>query len=150
MRPILFLLSLITYLTSHGQCDSSMWKHVYNIHHLLVEKKCITVAGIVKKVKREKDGDYHIRLKIMGNQDSLLNSKNISEQDTCLVVEIICACEVKQQDAVSACNGYVNTLRIPRKGERIRVTGVYVLDNEHGWMEIHPVTSIVRVYPADF
>jgi hypothetical protein len=25
---------------------------------------------------------------------------------------------------------------------RVRVTGPYVLDREHGWREIHPVTSL--------
>jgi hypothetical protein len=27
-------------------------------------------------------------------------------------------------------------------GERIRITGTYVLDADHGWMEIHPVSGL--------
>jgi hypothetical protein len=28
------------------------------------------------------------------------------------------------------------------KGKHVRITGAYVTDMEHGWNEIHPVTSI--------
>jgi hypothetical protein len=30
-------------------------------------------------------------------------------------------------------------------GRHVTVTGVYVTDMEHGWNEIHPVTSIVVI-----
>jgi hypothetical protein len=29
------------------------------------------------------------------------------------------------------------------KGKHVEITGAYVTDVEHGWNEIHPVTSIV-------
>jgi hypothetical protein len=28
-------------------------------------------------------------------------------------------------------------------GKHVAITGAYVMDMEHGWNEIHPVTSIV-------
>jgi hypothetical protein len=31
---------------------------------------------------------------------------------------------------------------IPSVGDKVVVQGSYVLDQDHGWMEIHPVTSI--------
>ena len=112
---------------------------------LKVIEQCKTVTGTVMAVKREKDGDYHIRVKLDSGQENLLNEKNIQVQHGCLVLEIICGCEVTQKDAIEPCQGYVNNVRVPEKGEHVQVTGSYVYDAEHGWMEIHPVTKIVLI-----
>jgi hypothetical protein len=51
---------------------------------------------------------------------------------------------VTQADAKQPCRGFTNAVTIPKKGDRVKVTGSYVHDVEggHGWMELHPVTAI--------
>ena len=143
----LFVLFLFLALTGFSQtkapCDSSLWQHVYHSYRLKVLEECKTVTGVVEFRRKEQDGDWHIRLKLDSGQDGLLNEKNINEQHGCLVIEIICACEVTQTDAEGACEGFVNGVRVPEVGEHISVTGSYVYDSQHGWREIHPVTKIV-------
>lgn len=147
-----FLLLLLIGLVGNtrGQtnltCDTTLWQHVYHKERLEVKNPCLTVSGRVMKIIKEKDGDYHIRLMLTEEDDTLLNEKNYSLQDTCLVVEIVCSCEVTQNDANEACEGFVNSVMVPKKGYVVRVTGSYVLDEEHGWMEIHPATKIKYVF----
>jgi len=124
-------------------CDQSLWQHIYHSSRLEVIQKCITVTGVVEDVKPEKDGDEHISLRLDAGQEHLLNTKNYSEHHGDLVLEVICMKNVSQEDAVSACSGYYNNVYIPKRGEKISATGTYVLDHQHGWNEIHPVTQII-------
>ena len=142
VRIRIFILLLLSALTGYGQCDSSQWQHIYHSYRLKVIEQCKTVIGIVDGVRQEKDGDYHIRLRLDSGQESLLNEKNISEQQGCLVIEIVCSCGVTQADAVIACEGFTNKVPVPSIGDHISVTGSYVYDSQHGWREIHPVNSI--------
>ncbi|MDE3192972.1 MAG: hypothetical protein KGN00_04720 [Chloroflexota bacterium] len=116
--------------------------HVYNPYRLVVQDPCKTAAGIVTFTRREADGDWHIGLSLDAGQESLLNAKNLTDEQGDLVVEVICALPITQADAVSACSGYANTIPIPTVGSHISVVGPYVLDADHGWMEIHPVWSL--------
>ena len=90
----------------------------------------------------EPDGDVHLLLRLPSSQSGLLNNGNIADTHGDLVVEIICVGTVTQVDAESACAGHVNQVAVPSVGERIRVSGTYVLDAIHGWMEIHPVSRL--------
>ena len=76
----------------------------------------------------------------------LLNDRNRTVQAGCLVVEPVCENTVTQQDAISACKDFHATVNVGAKG-RVKVLGAYVLDTEpnHGWTEIHPVTSITAI-----
>ncbi len=96
----------------------------------------------MKSVRDEKDGDVHIQLSVDGQYKNMLNDKNYSGQDACLVVELICAKKVTQPDAIEPCSGYYNNVVEPHVGDNITVTGSYVLDKQHGWNEIHPVSSL--------
>ena len=116
--------------------------HIYHSYRLQLITPNKVVSGIVQHLIKEKDGDIHIRLLLDSGYSNVLNQINITAQHGCLVLEIICACNVTQQDAITACEGYTNTIPIPEAGQHITVTGDYVLDKEHGWMEIHPVTSL--------
>jgi hypothetical protein len=52
---------------------------------------------------------------------------------------------VTQADTIKekACVGFKQEVyKSSMKDKRVAVTGVYVEDMEHGWREIHPVTSI--------
>jgi hypothetical protein len=43
---------------------------------------------------------------------------------------------------VPACQGYRNAVTIPAVGDVVSITGSYVLDADHGWVETHPVSSV--------
>lgn len=117
--------------------------HVYNPYRLTIVQSCITASGIVENVFEEADGDYHIRLFLDDQYANLTNSANDQYQYGDLVVEIICALPITQQDAVSACQGYTNNITIPNVNDHITVTGPYVLDTDHNnWAEIHPVYTL--------
>ena len=116
--------------------------HVYNPGRLQTIKDCVTVSGIVDSVLVENDGDYHVWFHVDRQYASLPNSANNDYLHGDLLAEIICATTVNQQDAVLACENYSNQIPTPSKNQNITVTGPYVLDNVHGWMEVHPVYSL--------
>jgi hypothetical protein len=121
----------------------SISSHVYNPYRLQLVKPCITVSGVIENKFEEADGDYHLRLALDSQYSNLTNSANDQYQYGDLVVEIICALPISQQDAVLACQGYTNNITIPSVNDHITVTGPYVLDSDHsGWAEIHPVYSL--------
>ena len=132
--------------TQTGTCDDSLWSHVYHPQRLKVLDQCKTVSGVIKGIKKEKDGDYHIQLKLDQQFSNLVNSANVKSQHGYLVLEPVCQNNVEQQDAKSACFGFVGKVQVPRIGSHVIVTGSYVLDLQHdSWAEIHPVTSIVKI-----
>lgn len=152
-RPALALLIAFAALTASAQtCNTTLWKHVYHgkfaaaKDRLKVIKTCITVTGTVMSAPSEADGDYHIRIKVDPEFQNLLNAKNKSGQHGFLVAEPMCEVKPKQQDTLDegVCDGFQQTIfkRKTTLGKRVQVTGAYVQDMEHGWREIHPVTSI--------
>lgn len=126
-------------------CDPALWRHVYHAYRLHVISACRTVTGTVEDVRQEPDGDTHILLKPDPQYAGLVNAGNIEQERGDLVLEPVCAGYVSQADAVTACHGFTSTVRAVSVGDRIRVTGSYVLDADHGWMEIHPVSRITVI-----
>ena len=124
------------------QCDATLWRHVYHAYRLHVISPCKTVTGTVETVRREPDGDLHIGLQ--AGKD-LVNAANVRYQHGLLVIEAICEGAVTQADAVAMCRGFTPVVKAPRPGQMIAVTGSYVLDADHGWLEIHPVTVLAVV-----
>ena len=127
---------------SSANCDQSLWDHIYHPSRLQVNDPCITVTGTIQSIRTERDGDLHIRLKLDPEFTNLLNDANVAGQFGNLVVEPICQGPVTQPDAVAACENFHQDISVPHVGTHVTVTGSYVLDSQHGWMEIHPVTSI--------
>ena len=146
------------------QCDETLWKHVYAgtfgtaKNRLQVIDPCKTVTGTIVFAGGEPDADFHIRLKLDSGQASLLNAKNKAPlpggQGGFLVVEPICQKDPKQDDVVreGVCDGFRQNLaamttikaNVKKKvGTHVEVTGAFIKDAQHGWNEIHPVTSIV-------
>jgi hypothetical protein len=127
---------------STANCDQSLWDHIYHPSRLQVNDPCMTVTGTIQSIRTEKDGDLHIRLKLDPEFTNLLNDGNVARQFGNLVVEPVCQGTVTQPDAVAACQNFHQDISVPSVGTHVTVTGSYVLDSQHGWMEIHPVTSI--------
>jgi hypothetical protein len=125
-----------------SSCRASLWHHVYHPDRFTTIEACFAVTGVIEDWRLEKDGDLHILLRLDRGQASLLNGKNKSDQEGCLVVEPICERNVTQPDAISACKGAFR-VKIPQKGSHVQVIGTYVRDEQHGWMEIHPVSKFV-------
>jgi hypothetical protein len=121
----------------------SLWSHVYRPERFEVRKPCIAVVGVIAGRRTEPDGDYHIQLDI--GDSNLLNDVNRARQHGNLVVEPVCMHGVTQASAQGFCDGFQSTVPLFPKGTRVRVTGSYVLDNEHGWMEIHPVLTMQEI-----
>lgn len=70
-----------------------------------------------------------------------MNDRNRAEQAGDLAVEIVCVNPVRQQDAVASCSTPPASLNLrpPSVGAHTSVSGPYVLDTAHGWMEVHPL-----------
>src|SRR6266446_3887298 len=128
--------------TTAKQCDQTLWQYVYNPGRLQVLNPCISVTGAVEEIRKEADGDVHIRFRLDQQFASLLNEKNISRQQGDLVLEPICQGKVRQPDAAEPCSQYNGPYFEPVVGQRYLVWGAYVHDADHGWNELHPVTSM--------
>lgn len=98
---------------------------VYQPSRLEVVVPCAYVTGTVEYSALEPDGDDHVRLHLDARFRRAINAQNRRMTNGNLVVEII---PLDQKD-----------LSTPRIGEHVLVVGPYVLDRDHGWMEIHPV-----------
>jgi hypothetical protein len=116
---------------------------------------CKTVSGVVMAVRSESDGDFHVLLALDPAFRGLLNSANVQHQHGWLVTEIVPADEpgcAKGRPPRPASGSYDYGICSgadifpPAVGSRISVTGPYVLDTDHGWMEIHPIW-VLRVLP---
>jgi hypothetical protein len=76
-------------ISSIGQCDQTLWNHVYNPARLQVVDPCKTVTGIIDTIKVESDGDFHIQLRVDPQLASMINSANVNGQFGDLVLEPI-------------------------------------------------------------
>jgi hypothetical protein len=152
MKKIFSLIALVvmcSYAFSQLSCDPTLWPHIYQPERLQGEKKCITVKGVVKTVKAEQDGGYTLQVKLDPGQPlSLLNEKNMSAQNGCLVAVIICAHRpIAQAEAVKSCGVYESKVKVPAVGDHVQVTGTYSLDAEagHGWNGLYPVSDLIEL-----
>lgn len=128
------------------------WKHTYKPERLTVHKACVSVTGTVVDAtagkrkdgqRHESDGDNHGWLKLDPGQEKYLNDGNRTHEGGNLVFESPCSYPVKQADALAACKGYQSPVKIPPVGSHVRITGTWVMDDNHArWNEIHPVFAI--------
>ena len=137
-------------------CDASLWNHVYHgtfataKDRLTVIDSCITVTGTIEAALGEIDGDRHIRLRVDPQFKNLLNARNMTGEKGFLVVEPVCELPVTQPDTLQegVCqNFHPNLYRTSMHGKHVSITGPYIEDQSpnHGWREIHPVTSITVI-----
>lgn len=130
--------------------------NVYHPYRLQVQSACMTVTGTVSYTRSEDDGDIHINLSLPASESHLLDQANYNYEHGNLVAEIVPAdqpgCQAGQAPALPAtayrsssynygtCTGA--DIATPPIGSQVRISGPYVLDSDHGWMEIHPVWSV--------
>jgi hypothetical protein len=138
MKRLLFLLAPILVATSTlgQQCDASLWQHTYHQQRFTIISQCKSFTGVIEFKKPEPDGDVHIRLRLDPGQGHPLNHGNVVHQHSCLVVEPICEKTPTQSDAIQPCKG-ARKVPVPAKGAHVRVRGVYAVDDQHGWIEVH-------------
>ena len=120
-------------------CDPKLWDHVYESHRLEVLLPCVSVAGRVLSVHKNHDGDAHIELD--PDDASVLNLINVVRMSH-FVVEAVCDHPSEMKTVTAACAGFTSPIALPAVGDRIRATGVYAVDRDNGWAEIHPVSRI--------
>jgi hypothetical protein len=156
-----FVAAVLCGAAAFGQsptCDDTLWNHVYNLSRLVVQEQCVTVTGTMVDstinekihhkdgVRHEEDGDTHGWLKLDPGQEKFVNDVNNQAEQGNLIFEIICKYPVTQADAKAACQAFKNTVKLPPVGSHVAITGSWVKDMDHnGWLEIHPVTSIVVI-----
>ena len=128
------------------QCNAGLWSRVYDPSRLVIVNGCVSVTGTITDQHTNEDGDIDVRLEVDAPYKSLLNAGNISNLSGHLQTEAICQTTIQTADAVQACKGFSGSVGIPPNGTRVQVTGTYVLDTIHGWMEIHPISvlSVIR------
>ena len=129
-------------------CDASLWNHVYNPSRLQQLSPCISVTGTVEESSADDDGDQHFLVKLDPGHENLVNKRNRKKKNGDLVGEIVCANTVQLKKAKRACAGYTNPIAIPKVGDRVRMTGTYVLDSHNGWTEVHPVFKLGKLPAA--
>ena len=135
----------ITDRENSADCDSSLWKYVYDNQRLKVLDKCKVVTGIIEETNADPDGDQHMLLKLDKGQNALLTKKNDTKKGGYLVIEAVCINNITRKRAKGACTGYVNKVLLPKKGDHVKVTGSYVIDLHNGWAEIHPISTIEKL-----
>jgi hypothetical protein len=117
-------------------------EHVYHPDRLELRNPCMTVTGVIDRIKEEPDGDYHVRLHLDPQFMGVINDVNVQQQAGDLILEPVCIHAITQADAVSACTGFASSLVMPPPQTHVVATGAYVLDTGHGWMELHPLWDI--------
>jgi len=131
-------------LQSAAQCDPSLWPHVHDTRRFTIRTACESVTGILVESHSSDDGDIDMDLNVDAQYKSLLNQGNLTKLHGNLHVEAICQAPVHPDvpDAIRSCAGFHGSVPIPPNGAYVRVTGMYVEDNDHGWMEIHPISAL--------
>ena len=135
---------------SSSRCNSSLWNFMANPPgRFKIINKCVTVTGTVLSINPQPDGDTDFPLSLDPTYKNMVTKANFnSVMLGGIWSEMICqhpetSSEV-QPFKRGECNGFNGPIfNVPQVGQRIRVTGTYLLDlREQGHAEIHPVSSI--------
>jgi hypothetical protein len=115
-----------------GCVEGDVLGGVYLPSRLKVLDPCVTIEATVREVERpsesESDGDLSFNVELSAGDQRLLNDVNRTNMHGWLHLEIVSLDRA--------------TLPAPVEGQRIRVTGPWVLDTVHGHNEIHPVWAL--------
>jgi len=117
---------------------------VWGPDRLVMISPCRTATGVVTDMHTNEDGDFDIRLAVDPPYADLPNAQNVAQLNGHLQLEAICQAPILATDAQQACGSYRGSLVLPSVGQHISATGPYVLDTNHGWTELHPL-SVIRI-----
>lgn len=127
-------------------CDQSLWDHVYSPSRLFIIQPCVEINGVIERIDQMADGDNHMYFKPDKGYPKLVNIFNQVFAGSNIIGEVVCLKTEKiEKGAKKSCEGYVNKIEVPEVGSHVKMSGFYVLDKGVGWMEIHPVSGIVRL-----
>ena len=71
------------------------------------------MTGIIHHVEKEPDDDEHIQLQLHLQFEDLLNDRNRTGRQGCLVLEPICQNPVSQPDALEPCCDFHSAVELP-------------------------------------
>ena len=117
-------------------------KNIWNAKRLDIIEPCITITGVVTAVRPILDGDLHVHLRPDPHFSGLVNEKNIQARGGNLIMEPQCRWAMWRRGSTGSCSNRGFRLEIPKVGTRVRVTGTFVFDRDHGWNELHPVFKL--------
>ncbi|MFN2624784.1 MAG: hypothetical protein ABR520_01715 [Mycobacteriales bacterium] len=128
-------------------CRIDPLANVYAPYRLHMLRRCTDVVGVVRSTHVISDGDVHISVQLNPAYRALINRENLSFNHGWLVVEIVPAdrpgCVPGRPPRpphyykfFGICTGA--DVAIPSVGAHVRVRGSLVVDELHGWVEIHP------------
>lgn len=127
-------------------CDQSLWNHVYDPSRLFLIQPCVGIDGVIERVIQMGDGDNHIYFRPDNSNPKLVNIFNQVFAGSNIIGEVVCLHKEKiEKEAKEVCEGYTNKIDVPKVGSHVKMYGFFVLDKGVGWMEIHPVTSIINL-----
>jgi len=140
--------SYVKYLMTTN-CDADrIWNSVYKPTRFIVWDSCYTATVKITDALYEADGDYTMwGLPTDSTTVQLLRSKYDDVwNEIWLKMEIIYGRKPTQLSAKPNYNkGYRNKLVLPKVGQTVSVTGYLVLDRQHWYIEVHPVTKITII-----
>ncbi|MEM0482486.1 MAG: hypothetical protein QXM16_06350 [Nitrososphaerota archaeon] len=116
-----------------GTVESGVW----GPERLRVLNTCVTISGIVEGLAPTYgpayDGDFIIDVRPDPQYQHMLSIGSLILRDGLMHVEVV----PSQQPTLA------NTLSSLKPGDRVIVTGAFVIDTDHGyWSEIHPTWAI--------
>ena len=128
---------------AQATCDPFLWQHTYTPSRLTILQPCVTITGrVTYRFPNPLDGDYHIALLPDPQFASFKNKRDFTHPFGEIILEPICQIPALLSIPRKACAGVHVPITIPRPGQHIQVTGVYVIDKENGGKEIHPVSVL--------
>lgn len=130
-------------------CDPKFERYTYHPARLHRLANCVTVTGVIVRIKLEADGDAHIQVKLDPQYQNLMNAANRDPNNAItrgyFIVEPDCiAGPVTQADAKGPCATAVAPpgYSLLRTGAHLQISGPWVLDADHGHNEVHPVERV--------
>ncbi|MCE4599697.1 MAG: hypothetical protein F7C81_05820 [Desulfurococcales archaeon] len=119
-----------------GLCPETInvFEDTYSPQRLRIIDSCETIVGVVRGPPTiSGDGDYVFDLKLEDDYKHMLSLGNLILRSSTLHIEVVPA----DHDEVLKSIGGVCP------GDKVRVTGVFVVDTDHGmWAEIHPAYRV--------
>lgn len=119
-------------LTGENCRDGNVLDGASNEGDLKVLAECQEAVGDVMHTKNMDDGDYKFLLKLEDKYEFLINDKNNEKTDGLLVVEVV----PPDRD--------IESVSLPKEGNKVHVWGAWVTDEPKGWHEIHPTWKVTN------